>query len=107
VAVESSSATPRSRYRAAQRTAPVAAAVGLIAAGIAFIDGIVLIVKRRVTPCPNGYFFPEGTKNFDCYAHPRLAEGLAVSALALALGALLVIVALVSLAVLKAEASAE
>jgi hypothetical protein len=66
------------------------------------------MAKRKVTQCPNGHLFPQGTKNFDCYAHPRLTEDLAISALALTLGALLLIAALASLALLnpRGESSA-
>jgi hypothetical protein len=101
VADQPTLAAPPNPYGAVQRVVAIAATVGIAAAIVALIDGIVLMVKRKVTECPDGHFFPEGTKNFDCYAHPRLAEGLAISALAVTLAALLLIAALASLAALK------
>jgi len=83
------------------RTVAAAITGGVIAALVALIDGIILIAKRTVTDCPNGHYFPEGTTNFNCYAHPRLAEGVAISALALSIGAVLLIVGVASLAVLR------
>jgi hypothetical protein len=64
-----------------------------VAALAGLIDGIVLMVKRRVTSCPNGTYFPSGTTNFNCYAHPRAAEGLAISAISLGVGVLIMLLA--------------
>lgn len=59
-----------------------------MAALVGFIDGIVMMAGRMVTDCPGGTFFPLGTTDFNCYTHPHGAEGLAISAISLSLGAL-------------------
>ena len=71
----------------------LAAVVGVGAALVAFIDGIVLMAKRTVKDCPDGTTWPLGTKDFTCYAHPRLGDGLAISAISLSVGVLVVLLA--------------
>jgi hypothetical protein len=75
--------------------------VGVGAALAAFIDGIVLMAKRTVKDCPNGTFFPAGTKDFTCHAHPRLGEGLAISGISLSVGVLVLLLGYVAVATLN------
>jgi hypothetical protein len=84
----------------------IGAAVGVLAALTGFIDGVVLMVKRKVASCPNGHYFPAGTKNFNCYAHPRLAAGLAISSLSLGVGVIVLLLAFVVVAVLRGQGPA-
>ena len=57
------------------------------------IDGIVLWAKRTVKDCPNGTYFPNGTTDFNCYAHPRAGEGLAILVISLGIGAVVLLLA--------------
>ena len=79
-------------------TAVIVGGAGVL---VAFVEGVVLMFKRKVTACENGHLFKEGTKDFTCYAHPHAAEGLALVALSLSIGALLLISVLVAASVLK------
>ena len=81
------------------------ALVGVATAVVGLIDGIVLMAKRKVTECENGHYFPEGTKDFNCYAHPHGLEGLAISAISVSVGVLVLLVAYVALATFKDRAS--
>ena len=79
--------------------------VGLGAALAGFIDGIVLWAKRTVKGCPNGTFFPNGTTDFNCYAHPRAGEGIAISAISLTAGAILLLLAYLSVALSRGKSA--
>ncbi|MCZ3386165.1 MAG: hypothetical protein LH630_04190 [Actinomycetia bacterium] len=46
--------------------------------------------ERRVAPCPNGKFFPEGATDFNCYVHPQAATGTAIALFAVMLGTIIV-----------------
>jgi hypothetical protein len=87
-----------SRVASVPRAITIATAVGLVAALTGFIDGIVLMAKKTVKDCPDGTFFPVGTKDFTCYAHPRAGEGLAYSAISLSVAVLILLVAYVAAA---------
>jgi 8-oxo-dGTP pyrophosphatase MutT (NUDIX family) len=56
----------------------VAVVVAWVVAGVGVIDGIVLVARRRETPCADGTFFPEGTTDYNCYVHPQAGLGVAV-----------------------------
>lgn len=64
---------------------------GLFAAGAGVIAGIVMAARRREVTCPDGTYFPEGTEDFRCFSHPLMAQGIAVIATCVALGALVLI----------------
>lgn len=68
--------------------------VGITAALAGLITGLLMALQRRVVVCPEGAFFPEGTTDFRCFEHPLALEGAAVLAIAIALGALIVLAAL-------------
>ena len=70
--------------------------LGLGAAFAGFIDGIVLMTRRASGMRPA--FFNGGSREFPCTVHPRLGEGLAISAIALSVGALVLLLAYVSAA---------
>jgi len=65
---------------------PYLTTIGMVAATVGFVDGIASMLKRHETPCPDGTFFPEGTKDFTCYSHPHLAAGMGLCAIAVMLG---------------------
>jgi hypothetical protein len=70
---------------------------GFGAALAGFIDGVVLMAKRAEGRC---YV---ATGSFPCKVHPRLGEGLAISAIALSVGALVLLLAYVAAAMSKSS----
>ncbi len=68
--------------------------VGLALALIGLIDGVVMALHSRVASCPNGTYFPPGTTNFTCYAHPNAGTGIAVAVISALLGILVVLSAI-------------
>jgi hypothetical protein len=51
----------------------------LLVGGLIFIVGVVaglfLALHAKVAPCENGHYFPPGTTDFNCYAHPHAIVG--------------------------------
>ena len=86
---------PDRTARRARAQATIATYVGLGGAFAGSIDGIVLWAKRTVKDCPNGTFFPKGTTDFNCYAHPRAGEGIAILVISLGIGAVVLLLAYV------------
>lgn len=75
---------------------------GLILALIGLLDGLMMALKKKEAPCPDGTFFPEGTTDFACYVHPQAGVGIAISALSVMLGILIVFSSIVVRAGLEA-----
>lgn len=65
--------------------------VGLLFAAVGVIDGVVMALKRTEASCPDGTYFPEGTTDFSCYAHPQAGLGIAIVAISVLLGVLVVL----------------
>ena len=63
---------------------------GLILALIGLLDGLMMALRKKEAACPDGTFFPEGTTDFACYVHPQAAIGIAIAALSVMLGILIV-----------------
>ncbi|TIC79678.1 hypothetical protein E8D34_11880 [Nocardioides sp. GY 10113] len=82
----------------------IGAWVGIIAAVVGLIDGAVMALKRVVADCPNGKYFPEGTTDFTCYAHPKAELGIAVIAVSVALGVIVVLAAVAASAAVRPPA---
>lgn len=70
--------------------------VGLALALVGLIDGLMMALKRKVAACPDGKYFPEGTTDFTCYAHPQAGLGIAIAALSVVLGILIVLCSMVA-----------
>ena len=68
--------------------------VGLALALVGLIDGVVMALQSHVAPCANGTYFPPGTTNFTCYAHPHAGTGIAVAVVSALLGILVVLSAI-------------
>lgn len=64
--------------------------VGLTATAIGALVGTAMAVRAREVPCPDGTYFPEGTTDFTCSAHPLALQGSAVLVMCVALAAVLV-----------------
>jgi hypothetical protein len=64
--------------------------VGLILASVALVAGLRMAIEKDPVTCPNGTFFPQGTTEFSCYAHPQAGLGIAIAALSVVLGILVV-----------------
>lgn len=62
----------------------------LVLAAIAFTIGLNMAFERRLAPCPDGTFFPEGAADFNCYVHPEAAPGTAIALFAVLLGTIVV-----------------
>ena len=75
--------------------------VGLILALVGLIDGFKMAHKRQVVTCPNGTYFPQGTTNFNCYAHPDAGTGVAIAVIAALLGILVALAAISAAASLR------
>ena len=76
--------------------------VGLILALVGLLDGLMMALTKKATPCPDGTFFSDGTTDFACYAHPQAGVGIAIAALSAVLGILVVFSSLVVRASLEA-----
>lgn len=64
--------------------------VGLALCLVGLLDGLMMALKRKVAGCPDGTYFPEGTTDFNYYVHPQAGVGIAVAALSVVLGILVV-----------------
>ena len=51
-------------------------------------------LHKKVTACPTGHHFPEGTTDFTCYTHPQAGGGIAIIALSALLGLVVVFTAI-------------
>lgn len=69
---------------------PVSLWVGIASGSAGVISGLAKILHRVVTDCPNGKTWGVNEKDFTCYSHPELGNGVAIVAGSL-MGALLVI----------------
>ncbi|MEZ0579036.1 hypothetical protein [Nocardioides sp. MH1] len=64
--------------------------LGVVLAAAGLADGIWLATRERIADCPDGKYFPEGTTDLDCYAHPQLGLGIGIAVLSVLLGILVV-----------------
>jgi hypothetical protein len=62
--------------------------LGLLAAAIGVIDGVVMMVKNVDALCAEDVYTSDGR----CYDHPQAAEGLAVVVISVMLGVLILLV---------------
>ena len=69
---------------------------GLALAFIGAASGLVMAVDRQETTCPPGKMF----KDIICQAHLQVAEGVAIAAISLLLGILIVLAAWIATALL-------
>jgi len=74
-----------------QRRAPLVW-VGVLAAAVGVVVGLVMLVSRTEVACAEGTTFPPGMADPRCFAHPGGLVGTAVIALSIALGALVYLV---------------
>ena len=75
--------------------------VGIALALVGLIDGVMMALKRKAADCPSGTYFPEGATDFNCYVHPQAGLGIAVAALSVVLGILVVLSSMVARASLE------
>jgi hypothetical protein len=78
--------------------------VGVVLAAVGFIDGLVMALRRKTTTCADGKYFPEGTTDFNCYTYPQAELGIAVAALSVVLGIVVVFASIAARASLGAQA---
>ena len=81
----------------------VATWAGLSFALVGLVDGLFMALNKKVSRCPDGTFFPEGATDFDCYVHPQAGVGIAIAALSVVLGILIVFASMVTRASLQAH----
>jgi len=60
-----------------------------------------MALKRKEADCPDGKVFPEGTTDFSCYVHPQAGIGIAIAAMSVLLGILVVLASIAARAALK------
>jgi uncharacterized membrane protein YhaH (DUF805 family) len=78
--------------------------IGVVLAAVGFIDGLVMALTRKTTTCADGKYFPEGTTDFNCYTYPQAGLGIAVAALSVVLGIVVVFASIAARASLGAQA---
>lgn len=83
-------AAPLSAEQRATRI-DLARAGGAFLTAVGVLDGLLMTLKRREAPCPDGKYFPEGTTDFQCYTHPLGMQGVAVMVVSLLLGLLVLL----------------
>jgi hypothetical protein len=85
-----------------QQGSPAETAIALVIAAGCLLTftgvavGLRMALKRKEAPCPDGTFFPEGTKDFRCFVHPHGLDGTAVVVFSLMLGILIVLAAVIT-----------
>jgi len=79
---------------------------GLILAVLGLADGLAKALETHVTSCPDGTSFPQGTTNFNCYAHPNAGSGIAIAVISALLGILVVLAAISAAASLRSASAA-
>lgn len=77
--------------------------VGVGFAMVGLVDGLIMALKRKVADCPDGKYFPEGATDFTCYVHPQAGLGVAIAALSVVLGILVVFSSMVLRASMEAR----
>lgn len=75
--------------------------IGLLIASVGLVDGLVMALERKRAPCPDGKYFPEGTTDFSCYVHPQAGLGIAIAAISVLLGILIVLAGMAARASLR------
>jgi hypothetical protein len=83
----------------------LALGIGLVLALISLLIGLSMAFSSEVAPCENGHFFPEGTTDFTCYAHPQTGVGSAIVLFSILIGILLVFSAIPALATVRTRAT--
>ncbi len=78
-----------------------ATGVGLSMACVAMFAGIMVALQREPITCPDGTFFPKGTTDFECYAHPQGGVGIAIASLSVGLAMLIILVSIIAKASLR------
>src|SRR3712207_3086048 len=68
--------------------------IGVVLAVVGLLDGVVMAMRRKEIPCPAGTYFPEGTTDHSCYAHPQAGLGIAIVVFSVLLGILVVFASL-------------
>ena len=71
---------------------------------ISLVIGLSMAMSSVVAPCENGHFFPEGTTDFTCYAHPEAGAGSAIALLSVLLGILVAFAAIPALEIVRTRA---
>jgi hypothetical protein len=89
-----------------ERIVESAVLVGVILSLVGLVDGFVMALKRHVTPCPNGTFFPKGSTDLNCYVHPNAGAGIAIVVFSGLLGILVVLSAISASASLRSSSTA-
>jgi hypothetical protein len=75
--------------------------VGLSFAIVGLVDGLSMALKKRLATCPDGTYFPDDATDINCYVHPQGGLGIAIAALSVVLGILLVLSSIAARASLK------
>lgn len=70
--------------------------IGMAAALMGAVIGMVMALRRRESGCADGTFFPEGTTDFRCFEHPEALVGVAVVATSIAIACLIFLVGVVA-----------
>lgn len=81
--------------------------LGAAGAVVGALTGVAMALRRTVVGCADGTFFPEGATDFRCFDHPQALLGTAVTAIAIAIGALVLLVAVALRAGMASATSAE
>jgi len=68
--------------------------LGGLVALVGAIAGLFLAFRAKVAPCEDGHYFPPGTTDFNCYAHPHAIIGCTLIGASLFAGIVLAVIGL-------------
>lgn len=80
---------------------------GFALASVGLVVGVVMALKRREIRCPDGTFFPEGTTDFRCFAHPQALDGTAIAVFSVMLGIVIGLIGVIAKASVAGGAAAD
>ncbi|WP_269306778.1 hypothetical protein [Aeromicrobium sp. HA] len=75
---------------------------GYVFASVALLTGVLMALKRKLVPCPDGTEFSENATSFDCYVHPNLGIGVSIASLSVTIAAIVFLVGVVARAAVRA-----
>lgn len=75
---------------------------GVFFALVGLVDGLVMALEREAIQCPGGTYSPDAPE-FACFVYPQAGLGIAIAALSVVLGILVVLLSMVARATLEAR----
>ena len=76
--------------------------VGVFFALVGLVAGLAMALEREPVECADATYLSEGAAEFACWVHPQGGLGIAIAALSVVLGILVVLVSMVARATSEA-----